>query len=316
MIKEWVDKLTIKRQARHFPAVLGENRIYILPTHQGVLFFALLLAMLLGSINFNNNLGFLFTFLLGCMTFISLIHTHRNLKGLVLQSAQIAPVFAGEKAMFVLTLKPGTEQRPGICLGFKGEEEIEVSLNRSVHQVCVPIATHGRGLFKTGVMTLSSSYPLGLFRAWSTINPDSSYLVYPRPVYGPFQPGTGAEPSENEGAIEIKGTDDFKELRRYQPGDPLSRLSWKSFSKGRGLHTKEFSIPAGEIIILSWDQVHENDIETKLARLCDMIQHAHRMNLSYGLSLPGTEIPPADPKDPAHYHRCLQALALFNGGGI
>lgn len=314
MIKTWVDKLTINRQARHLPVVLGESRIYILPTRQGVLFFVLLLAMLLGSINFNNNLGFLFTFLLGSMTFISLIHTHRNLKGLALQSAQVSPVFAGEKALFVLSLKPGPEMRPGICLSFEGEEEIIVNLKRPVQQVPVSMQTYRRGLLKTGALTVSSSYPLGLFRAWSTIKPDVSFFVYPKPVYGPFQPGSGSQESENEGVLEIKGTDDFKELRAYQPGDPLSRLSWKSFSKGRGLFTKEFSIPAGEVLMLSWDKLPRHDTETKLARLCDMVQHAHRMNLSYGLKLPGTEIPPGDPKDPAHYHRCLQTLALFKWG--
>lgn len=314
MINEWVDTLTINRQAKHLPATLGRNRIYILPTPQGVLFFAVLIVMLLGSINFNNNLGFLFTFLLSSMTFVSLLHTHRNLAGIILQSAQVSPVFAGEKATLVLMVKPGLNARPGMCFGLKGENEVTVNLTPDTRKVTIPFQTKERGVLRVPPLTLSSTYPFGLFRTWSTVHPDMSYLVYPKPLYGPFQLGSGTRESENEGDREIMGTEDFKELRAYRPGDPFSRLSWKSFSTGKGLHTKEFSTPAGETLVLSWDKVADRDPEKKLSRLCHMIQHAHRMNLSYGLSIPGTDIPPGNPKDAGHYHLCLKALASFSGG--
>lgn len=314
MIGEWVDTLTINRQSKSLPVTLGENRIYILPTPQGVLFLLILLVMLLGSINFNNNLGFLFTFLLFSMTFVSLLHTHRNLAGIVLGSARINPVFAGEKAAYVLEVKSGLNSRPGVCFGLKGHDEVVVNLEPHTRQVTIPLEAGKRGMFTTPPLIVSSTYPLGLFRTWATIHPNVDYLVYPKPLYGPFQPGSGTRESENEGVREISGTEDFKELRAYRPGDPYSRLSWKSFSKGKGLYTKEFSTPAGETLVLSWDKVEGRSPEKKLSRLCHMVQHAHRMNLSYGLSIPGTDIPPGDPKDPGHYHRCLTALATFPGG--
>lgn len=315
MINEWVDTLTINRQARHLPATLGKNRIYILPTRQGFLFFTILFVMLLGSLNFNNNLGFLFTFLLSSMTFVSLLHTHRNLAGIILRSGQIAPVFAGENASLVLMIMPGIQSRPGICFTVKGDGEVTVNLEPHTRQVTIPIRTTRRGIFSLPSLTLSSTYPLGLFRTWSTVHPDLSYAVYPAPVYGPFQPESGTRESEHEGVKEMMGTEDFRELRAYQPGDPVSRLSWKSFSKGKGLYTKEFSTPAGETLVLSWDKLPHGDPEMRLSRLSDMIQHAHRMNLSYGLSIPGTDISPGAPKDPGHYHTCLKALASFPGGG-
>ena len=39
------------------PVVLGLRNIYILPTSYGMLYLTVLGAMLIGSINYNNNLG-------------------------------------------------------------------------------------------------------------------------------------------------------------------------------------------------------------------------------------------------------------------
>ena len=46
------------------PVELRRQRIYILPTRLGVAYGAMLCAMLLGGMNYNNNLGLGFTFLL------------------------------------------------------------------------------------------------------------------------------------------------------------------------------------------------------------------------------------------------------------
>lgn len=312
MIKEWVDRLTRRNRIDRFPMDLVRRRIYILPTAQGILFLLVVFTMLLGSINYNNNLGFLFTFLLSSLAFVSLLHTHQNLVGLRVHAAAVLPVFAGERAALILTLGAGSRVRVGLCLGFKDDEPVSVNLLAGDQiRVSVPMTTRGRGLFSVGTLTVSSAYPFGLFRTWSTLYPDLDYLVYPRPMAGPLHFGDENKDPDQKGAFEVKGTDDFKELRPYRPGDSLSRLSWKSFSRGRGLYTKEFTSHAGASLMLSWDALPQVDTETRLSRLCDMIQQAHRMALGYGLTLPGMVIPPGEPKDLRHYHLCLRQLALF-----
>ena len=79
-----------------FPIILHHRSVYVFPTRQGFVFFALLLAILFGSMNHNNNLGFLLTFLLGGIAFVSIFHTYRNISGLTLSSAKVSPVFAGQ----------------------------------------------------------------------------------------------------------------------------------------------------------------------------------------------------------------------------
>ena len=53
-----------RRDAEPGEVFLNQRRVYIVPTHPGLLFCAMLLALFIGSINYNLSLGFAFTFLL------------------------------------------------------------------------------------------------------------------------------------------------------------------------------------------------------------------------------------------------------------
>ncbi len=59
----------------HLPFTLGSRRIYILPTRNGLYFAVLVLAMLLGSMNYNNSLGFALAFLLAAVGLVAMHHT-------------------------------------------------------------------------------------------------------------------------------------------------------------------------------------------------------------------------------------------------
>lgn len=297
------------------PWELSGKRPYILPNRQGLLFLVILFVMLLGSLNYNNNLGFIFTFLLGSMSVISILHTHRNLSGLTVISASASPVFANETAVFKLTLRPVLAKHPDICLNFAGGETVVVTLNGlRDHTVEVPLTTTRRGIFKPPALTIATYYPLGIFRAWAKIVPDTDLLVYPEALAGPFETSRDFSGRDNEGEVEVAGVDDFKELKRYVPGDPVYRLSWKTYAKGRGLYTKEFSGKTGASLIFDYNDLTEANTEEKLSRLCDLVLKAHNMNLEYGLTLPGRVIAPGEAKDPHHKHACLKALALFQKG--
>jgi len=107
------------------------------------------------------------------------------------------------------------------------------------------------------------------------------------------------------------GVEDFTGLRAYQPGDRLQHISWKGFSKGQGLLTKQFGDLSGASLFLDWQSVGPGSLEEKLSRLCHLVIGHHRRQATYGLKLPGQVIGPTS--GPAHKHQCLAALALFQG---
>ena len=67
---------------------LGQRNVYILPTRAGLMFALTMLVMLLASINYQLNLGYLLTFLLAGSALVGMHMGHANLRGLRLPILQ------------------------------------------------------------------------------------------------------------------------------------------------------------------------------------------------------------------------------------
>lgn len=298
------------------PVILDRRCVYIFPTRQGFVFILVLIAMLAGSINYNNNLGFLLVFLLGGTALVSMIHTYRNLLGLQALSVSAAPVFAGNAAVFHFFLQPGVHARKAIALSARKSKPAQTDLQSHAEKsIPVAVPTHERGILQPGSFTLSTVYPLGLFRAWTVFRLKSHCIVYPAPVDTPMVSRdedieTDIEKSTLKPA-RAAGGQDFSGLKPYAPGDTVRHIAWKALSRGQGVFTKDFGSAAKQsILIFDFNQVAANDTEARLSRLCGMILQASRENLQYGLVLPGKTIPPGS--GDTHRHLCLKTLAVFD----
>ncbi|MFW6333895.1 MAG: DUF58 domain-containing protein [Desulfosalsimonas sp.] len=297
----------------NFNRKINRKNSYILPTRYGLLFVVILTAMLAGSVNYNNNLGFLLVFLLGGMAVISILHTHRNMAGLTVLSVSARPVFAGETAVFDLVADSEAVSRHALVFSLEKSNKTTEDTEAGT-QTRIPVKTFARhrGMLKIGPLKVSTSYPLGLFYSWSTITPGLSCLVYPKPIYSRIraEQSTASEGEQGEGSNSSHGVDDFMGLKTYQPGDPVRHISWKTYSRGQGLFTKEFAGYAGKTVIFDYNKTEGEDTETKLSRLCGQIlSAAAAANLEYGLRLPGEYIEVG--RSDEHKHQCLKALALF-----
>ena len=167
-----------------------------------------------------------------------------------------------------------------------------------------------RGEHPIGRLRLSTLYPLGLFRAWCYVDSDQPILVYPRvgPAWSPHGlDGQGVD-GEGEGA----GHEDFAGLRGYLPGDPASRIDWKSFARDRGLNTRLFSGLAPAPVWLEWDQAPGADTEARLSALTRAVLDTEAAGRAYGLRTPQQTIEPSF--GPHHRHQCLRHLALYGWG--
>ncbi len=292
-------------------AQVGPRQIYIFPTGFGFLFALLLCLMLIGSINYSNNLGFLLTFLLAGLGLVAMIHTWRNLVGLHLGTFSSPPAFKGERARYQLILKNTRRaERPGLCLEFEKGNIARCDLGEnSSHNVSLHSNATARGWQLIPRIVASTQYPLGLFTAWTYIQLDASTLVYPAP-------GTAAELILNPTYRQSKqgnkgvGVEDFVGLRPYRAGDSPKHINWKAVAREQALQTKQFGGDRSEQLWLDWDHLSGGDTEQKLSQLCGGVIDASSRGLEFGLRLPDKEISPA--LELAHQQRCLSALALFD----
>jgi uncharacterized protein (DUF58 family) len=157
-------------------------------------------------------------------------------------------------------------------------------------------------------LTVSTRYPLGLFRAWCWEPLDLEYLVYPQPSGSYPWPLTVADDMLQDHGDRLGG-DDFTGVRAYQPGDSHRHVDWKAVARGRPMLTKQFSGGGRGLIWCDWFILEGLDTEARLSQLACWIVEAHRQGCEYGLRLPDREYLPAAGWE--HYERCLKALALY-----
>ncbi|MGH8280118.1 MAG: DUF58 domain-containing protein, partial [Gammaproteobacteria bacterium] len=155
---------------------------------------------------------------------------------------------------------------------------------------------------------VDTTYPFGLFRAWSWVYMPLRVLVYPAPA-------TDAPPlplpagNTGVGRSAAQGEDDFAGLRDYRAGDSPRRIAWKASARENRLLTKQFSGSGPEIHWLDFGMLAMRDPEARLAVLCRWVLLAHAEDLEYGLKLPGKII--GTGRGDLHRDACLRALALY-----
>ncbi len=299
----------LPRLARALPYVRLNAGLGIRPTFYGFVYMGMLLALLLGSINHNNNLGYLLTFLLSGLLLVSIRQTWRNVRAIDAGSGQAQPAFAGSQARFVLHVRANPQSRYGLQLtldaGLPSSADLRAGQDNRV-ELLVPVEE--RGLLRCEQLAISSSFPFGLFECRQNVPVQSSCLVYPRPIISPFITAARGDAQEEGDSTRNLGRD-FSGISPYRPGDSLTRIHWKSLARGQGLHVTEFDEENSGGSLFSLERMPGSDLEYKLSCLCHMVLSAASQGLRYGLELGRVRIEPA--RGERHKQRCLEALALY-----
>ncbi|HET9977589.1 MAG TPA: DUF58 domain-containing protein [Burkholderiaceae bacterium] len=296
---------------------LTQRNVYILPTRAGWMFALVLVVMLLSSINYQLNLGYVLTFLLAGAGFVSMHLTHNTLRGMTLHLKPPQPGFAGEALAIEIVLASPKRELYGVGVGF------EHAANRDA-DVFVDVAAGGqsvarlalvparRGLHPVPTLHVETRYPLGLFRAWTVWRPAAKALAWPAPEK-PAAPLPAAPVRAGESAVR-RASDggEFDGVRTYRRGDALKRIVWKKVAKldsGGDLITRDHAASVPRELWLDWQHTQASGTEPRLARLAAWVLAADAAGMAHGLRLPGVEIPPGS--GGAHRRASLDALALW-----
>jgi len=332
------------RRPHALPQRLDRRRIYVLPTRFGLFVCTVLLAMLLGALNYNNNPALLLALLLAAAAVASTVAAHLQLAGLTLEAISAEPVPAGQPLRLRLTLSQRHHRhRPGLQLDHADSHGSTTLPAQGQVDAELALPTTRRGWLDLQRVRVSTTQPLGLVRAWAWFWPDQPLLVYPHPeAQGPALPEHGSDPlhsrpdpageelqqllvyphPEAQGpALPEHGSDplhsrpdpageELQQLRPYRRGDPRRSIAWKHSARRDTLLVREYEKPAGVEVLLDWRQLHGLDSEARISRLARWVDLAERQGRRYTLRLPGQ--PALGPAQGiAHHHLCLRALALM-----
>lgn len=312
----------VGRIAPRDTVTLTQRNVYIVPTAPGFMLAATLLVLLIASINYQLNLGYVLSFLLTGCAAVGVHVCHANLNGITMNLLAPDAQYAGATAVFNVNL---TSQRSSIRYGIGMAVMDELSeKSAEKHWAWTDIPAQGtarvqlafapphRGLHRIPVLTAETRFPLGTFRVWTVWRPAAQILVYPAPEAHPPPLPAGEARAGGTTTTTRTHTGEFDGVRAYQRGDPLKIVVWKKAAKSDTLVSRDAQ--NAQNLELWLDIAHTGlggaAREQSLSRLCAWILVAERQNLRYGLRLPNGEISPNSGE--AHKRACLQALALVS----
>ncbi|ABE45061.1 DUF58 domain-containing protein [Polaromonas sp. JS666] len=306
--------------------MLTQRNVYILPTRPGLMLGVTLLVLLVASINYQLNLGYLLTFMLAGSALVGMHVCHGTLRGLAMNLKAPPAQYAGATASFDVKLtNTRRAARHGIGLSVLDPHDVDAQKGRERHWAWTDVPAQGssvvqvaftpprRGLHRLPTLTAETRFPLGTFRVWTVWRPAAQLLVYPAPELHP-PPLPPGEPRSGgaAAAARAQSTGEFDGIRGYRRGDPMKLVVWKKAAKadeqGNGLVVRDTQQAQRHELWLDFMQAGSSGVEQKLSRLCAWILLADKLGLDYGVRLPALEIKPGSGE--AHKRQCLEALAV------
>lgn len=289
---------------------LSPGRVYILPTGVGLIYGLMSFAMLLGSMNYNNNLSFVLTFMLAGLGFVAMHQCQRNLVGLELSFAGVDAVHAGQSSRFrVAVTNHSKNPRNGVMLyADNSVSEIHDLLPGESKVFTLAVKTGRRGWIQLERFGIRTFFPFELFRSWAWLHMNLRGLVYPAAAEeAPCPPPTISAQGHRQ--HDARGEEDFAGLRRFHEGDSPRHVAWKAYARSGQLLSKQFAGADTSSQWFDFNSIETQDVEQRLAILTRWITDTDHSRADYGLRLPTQEFSPAH--GDAQRQRCLEALALF-----
>ncbi|WP_267224225.1 DUF58 domain-containing protein [Dyella silvae] len=307
--QDWAERrlpaLTRYKRAEPLPIVLHRRRVYIVPTGFGAAFSVLLLVMLIGSLNYNNNAALLLTCLVGSASAASMLVAFRSLNGLRLTAVRQGHAMAGEPLVLQLVFAGGDHPHPSVQIYMRDQVDAFSVAARGEVLIPMNLPTSQRGWQPVPRIKLWSHWPLGLFHAWSWIHPDQTVLVWPRPETSGPSPAHAGDAGQHQ---RLHQGEDIAALRDYRIGDPQRHIAWKHSARHPNLLVKDFEEPESqEEWRLDWRQLSQLPTEARIARLARWLGEAETVGRPTSLWLPNDEIALGHGR--SHYTRCMDALA-------
>ncbi|HEV3240441.1 MAG TPA: DUF58 domain-containing protein [Casimicrobiaceae bacterium] len=297
------------------PVVLRHRRIYILPTRRGLALIATLATMLVTSMNYALSLGHALTFLVAGLVAAAVLQTFRNLAGIAVSPLAAGEAFVGGKIGFTLSLANAGRARQGIVIAPRAGNAVTVDLPAgATRQVQLTLLAPRRGHVALGRVTLSTDFPLGLWRGWAYVHFPLSGIAYPAPEAAAPQLPPGLEGADVRRSARVADAE-LTGLRDYHPGDPLNRIAWKAVARGAGWYSKHFEGTGGSgTLEFNWTELPSSlGVEARLGRFCAWVLAAEREMRPFSLQLPGTELPAGS--GAGQRRAALTALALYPAEG-
>ncbi len=310
-----------KRMTLNNGDILDAKHIFILPNKNGYIFLSVLVVMIFFGLNYENNLILIVAFLAVSVLITSLFLTYHNLLGVSVkvQDPQY-DIFAGNAITLPVYIN-SNKHRPirNLLITTAHGPALFVNDIPGNTQSSISLPPLKRGFRKVKRLSVSTNYPLGLFQAFSYIEPHLSILVLPQPETCEYllqkTPQSSNLMHENTNNTQrlissiAKGNDEICGLKPYRMGEPINLIDWRQSAKGRGIMIKDFSADQNMSFYLTKDSIKSLDLEEQISMLTYAVIDLTMRNIQFGFDFNGLTYKPDCSRD--HRQRILISLATL-----
>ncbi len=302
-------------------SMVRQNRIYIIPSGQGLLFLAAVVVLILTAATYNNNLIFILGFFMFSVFVVSMLQTHYNIKGVRLNFASAEETFAGDpltvhvelsqkRAKWKRQLRIRTASKKIPTITQRREDLLPTDSSR----ICsFDIKVEQRGLHRLPDVILETYFPLGLFRAWKVFRFDQILVVYPKPDVSKILVPGNFESGQEDLGLRTSPEGDFGELKNYLKGESYRQIAWKHYARTGDLYSKVHWGDEHKHYVIPWLVRGRNpqEIESSLKVISGWIKTALSENATFEMETPNLKIDPGRGLDQARI--CWRQLAEYKG---
>ncbi len=282
-------------------------QVYIMPTFAGLWWLGTVFLLMLMGWGYANNLCLALAVLLLSLSVIFLIENHFNLEGFKFQRISFDDQFAGLTSSWRGQVKDLTERtRKDIELRWDGNEKIMGNILFKSNQSAEGEMTFPKSArWHSPTLIIQSTYPLGLFRAWSFQHCEMEAWVYPAPIP---QGKRITEHHEDESQTELykisTSGDEPHESKMYESSDAYNRIDWKQFAKNRELRVKTYQEAQSSVFYYQWPYMAGD--QNACRQLVGLIEEHYARIEKFGFKNQGLDLLPEC--DPYHRQRVLRSL--------
>ncbi len=322
----WREKLRV-RFSSEIGKELGLHTIYIWPNKNGWMFMMVILALLAFGINYENNLVLILAFFLISVFLASIIYGFFNIKELKLELLENENyIHAKENAPvpILLTFKDKERTVKSLRISSKGSASLFIpDVNNGMVQQ-LNFLPQKRGWFKVPLLSISSSWPLGLVNIFSYINANDELLILPSKISCeyvldkmPEKTMTGIRAHKDDKFVQkaptqIKGKDEITGIKPYHEGDPINLIDWKQLARGRGLMIKDFSDDQNIDLYLTNQSIKSGTYEEQISKMTWIILDLAKKEQRFGFYAFGIYESPNTGRK--YTKKLLEQLALLPEG--
>jgi uncharacterized protein (DUF58 family) len=301
--------VSILNKIETFPQ--NTNRVYIVPSKDGLKFVFINFFLFLIAIAYTNNMALLITFIMVTFFILQMFSTHRIINSIELDNLETENQFLNIQHATQLRFKEEvpTEYSPHIMAallqssGKRSDIEGTFSNHLSEKTISFNFNFLRRGHYRFKRLKLYTFGPSKLFYVWRYFTLENEVFIYPKKTFV-----DKSSKVENESSQNYASEQEFSHHIRYTPGMPSKRIDWKVYARSDNLFWKKHSDKQSRVFEINYSNF-KGSKEAILEKMSYLIDHHFHQGDEFKVLLPNQVLPSSSGN--SHYQSSMEAISVF-----